>query len=316
MKIAVTPVFFKQDTGKNALEMLRSFSDDIIFGSHGNPLSEDELIPFLSGCDGYIADLDFVTRKVIENTPGLKVISRFGVGYDRIDVKAAREKGIAVCNTPGANSNAVADLAFALLLGVTRKIPSLDSATRKGQWPRSTGVELYGKTIGILGLGAIGRAVAKRASGFSMKIMAYDPFIDREYAAANKIIAASFEEVIREADFISLHLPYSEKARYIISGKAMRNMKKGAVIINTARGGLIDETAACELLESGHLGGLGLDVFDTEPPGSSALFKLDNVVVTPHIGAYTSEAIAGMAELSVKNLVEVLSGKNCQNVVN
>ena len=316
MKVLVTPTSFKPDRGGPALELLRSFSEDLVFNPLERPLSEDELIPLISGCTGFIAGLDSVTRKVIENAPDLKVISRYGVGVDQVDIKAAKEKGIVVCNTPGSNANAVADLAFALLLCIARKVPLLDRKTREGQWIRSTGFELFGKTIGIVGLGAVGKAVAKRASGFSMSVMAYDPFINTEYAQANNITAASFDEVIGEADIISLHLPLTDETRYIISNEVMQKMKNGAVIINTARGGLIDEKAAYDHLKSGHLGGLGLDAFETEPPGSSTLFFLDNVVLTPHTGAHTSEAIAAMAGLSVKNLIDVLSGRDCGYAVN
>jgi len=315
MKILVTPTSFTPAKDSPALELLYSFSRDIVFNPQGKPLSEDDLIPLLSGCEGYIAGLDFITRKVIETTSKLKVISRYGAGVDRVDLEAAKEKGIVVCNTPGVNANAVADLAFALLLCIIRKIPLLDRQTREGKWPRTTGFELYGKTIGIIGLGAVGKAVAKRASGFSMKIMANDPLINLEYAQANGIIATDFSEVIKEADFISLHLPLTDETRNIIDVEIMKAMKKGAVIINTARGGLIDENAAFELLKSGHLGGLGLDTYEMEPPGFSPLFTLDNVVVTPHTGAHTTEATAAMAEVSVKNLIDVLSGKSCPNVI-
>ena len=315
MKILVTPTSFKSGKGGGALELLRSFTKDLVFNPLERPLSEDELIPLLKDCEGYIAGVDFITRKVIENAPSLRVISRYGVGIDRVDLKAAKEKNIVLCNTPGVNANAVADLTIGLLICIARKLPLLDRKTREGQWPRSTGIELNGKILGILGLGAVGKAVAKRAAGFSMKIMAHDPVIDLEYVKSNGIIAASFGEVIREADFLSLHLPLTEETRNIISEGIMGGMKKGAIIINTARGGLIDENAAFGFLKAGQLGGLGLDAFETEPPGPSPLFALDNVVVSPHTGAHTAEATAAMAELSVKNLVEVLSGRDCPNIV-
>ena len=316
MKILVTPTSFKPDKSGPALELLRSFSADLVFNPHEKPLGEDELIPLLSGCEGFIAGLDFVTRKVIESAPRLEVISRYGVGVDRVDLAAAKEKGVTVCNTPGVNANAVADLTFALLLCIARRVPLLDRETKNGKWLRSTGFELYGKTFGILGLGAVGKAAAQRAKGFSMKILAHDPFINKEYAEANGINAASFDDVIAQSDFLSLHLPLTDETRNILSGEAMKRMKKGAVIINTARGGLVDENAAYELLKSGHLGGLGLDAFETEPPGPSPLYTLDSVVITPHTGAHTAEATAGMAELSVKNLIDVLSGNSCQYIVN
>ena len=311
MKILVTPTSFKPDSDSPAMKKLRSFTENLVFNPTGKPLSEDDLIPLLNGCDGCVAGLDHYSAKVIESAKSLKVISRYGVGVDSVDIAAAKSKNVIVCNTPGVNAQAVADLTFGLLLCLARKITILDKKTKEGQWPRSIGVELYGKTIGVLGLGAVGKAVARRASGFSMKVIAYDPYIDREYVKSNGIISADYDTVVREADFLCLHLPLTDETRYEISADVMKNMKKGAVIVNTARGGLIDEAAAYELLASGHLGGLGLDVYEDEPPKKSALFDLENVVLTPHTAAHTAEAIAAMADLSVQNLIDVLSGKEC-----
>jgi len=315
MKILVTPTSFKPDSDSPAMKKLKSFSGSLVFNPGAKPLTEDELIPLLDGCVGCIAGLDFFTAKVIENAKDLKVISRYGAGVDRVDLPAAKAKNVVVCNTPGANAQAVADLTFALLLCTARKVHILDRKTREGQWPRSNGTELYSKTIGILGLGAIGKAVAQRAAGFSMKVLAYDPYINKEYAAANRIIPADLAAIIREADFLSLNMPLTDETRHIISADVMKNMKKGAIIVNTARGGLIDEAAAYELLASGHLGGMGLDVFEEEPPQKTPLFDLENVVLTPHTSAHTTEATSAMADMSVQNLIDVLSGKNCQFTV-
>jgi len=315
MKILVTPTSFKPDSESPAMKKLKSFTDLLVFNPGAKPLSEDELIPLLEGCVGCIAGLDHYTAKVIENAKDLKVISRYGAGVDRVDLAAAKAKNVAVCNTPGANAQAVADLTFALLLCVARKVSVLDRKTKEGQWPRSNGTELYAKTIGVLGLGAIGKAVAKRATGFSMKILAYDPFMNKEYAEANGIIPSDFATIIKEADFLSLNLPLTDETRHLISADVMKSMKKGSIIVNTARGGLIDETAAYELLASGHLGGMGLDVFEEEPPKKTPLFDLENVVLTPHTSAHTAEATAGMADMSVQNLIDVLSGKDCPNVL-
>lgn len=205
----------------------------------------------------------------------MKVISRYGAGGDRVDLKAAARWGIAVCNTPGANAQAVADLTLGLMLAAARRIPMLDEKTREGKWTRSTGTELYGKTLGILGLGAIGKSVAKRGQGFEL----------------------------------------NEKTRHIISRDVMERMKPGVILINSARGGLIDETAAYDFLKSGHLGGLGLDAYETEPPTASPLFELDNVVCTPHTGSHTREATAAMADMSVQNLIQVLNGEPCPYVL-
>ena len=315
MKILVTPTSFKPDSDTPALKKLRSFSDSLVFNPGSKPLTEDELIPLLDGCVGCIAGLDHYTAKVIESAKSLKVISRYGVGVNEVDLIAAKAKNIVICNTPGVNAQAVADLVFALLLCVARKVSILDRKTKEGQWPRSNGTELYAKTMGILGLGAIGKAVAQRAAGFSMKVLAYDPFIDKGYAEANGIAPVDFTAITKEADFLSLCMPLTDETRNLISADVMKAMKKGAIIVNTARGGLIDEAAAYELLVSGHLGGMGLDVYEEEPPKKTPLFDLENVVLTPHTAAHTREAIAAMADMSVQNLIDILSGKDCQNVV-
>jgi D-3-phosphoglycerate dehydrogenase len=233
-----------------------------------------------------------------------------------VDLEAAKARGIPVCNTPGANAQAVADLAFGLALCAARKIPLLDKKTREGQWVRSTGVELFGKTMGILGLGAVGRAVAQRAKGFSMRVLAYDPFINTRYAEEQGIVVSDFDSLIKESDVISLHLPLDQKTKHVINAEAMARMKRGVILINTARGGLIDESAAYELLRSGHIGGLGLDAYEEEPPGKSSLFELDNVVLTPHTASHTAEATANMAAMSVENLINILSGGDCPYIVN
>jgi D-3-phosphoglycerate dehydrogenase len=315
MKILVTATSFRADSAGPAAEQLRRFVADqggeIIYNPCGRPLPEDELIPLLTNVDGYIAGLDFITKKVIDAAVSLKVISRYGAGVDRVDLAAAKARNIVVCNTPGANAQAVADLTLALILAAARRIPALDRKTREGQWPRSTGIELYGKRMGILGLGAVGKAVAKRAQGFSMEILAYDPYINTAYAEENHIIVSDFDTLITGSDVISLHLPLTGETRRIINAGVMRRMKQGAVLVNTARGGLIDEEAAFGLLKSGHLAGLGLDAYEEEPPGRSPLFELENVVVTPHTASHTAEAAANMAAMSVQNLIDVLSGKEC-----
>lgn len=311
MKILVTATSFTPDKPSAALEKLREFADEIVFSPTGKPLSEDELAPLLAGCDGYIAGLDFVTEKALAQCDKLKVISRYGVGVDRVDLKAAKTRGIKVCNTPGANANAVADLALGLMLAVARKLPALDGQMREGKWPRSMGSEIYGKTLGILGLGAIGKGVAKRGQGFSMNVMAYDPYINVQYAKDNNIAVATFEDVVTAADIISLHLPYTEETKNILNADSMKKMKPGAIIINTARGGLIDEAAAYELLQSGQLGGLALDAYEQEPPAQSPLLTHPNTVLAPHTGSHTHEAVVNMSNMSVENLIDVLSGRDC-----
>lgn len=316
MKILVTPTSLQPDTHLGALNTLKAFSKDLVFNPYGRPLSESELIPLLQDCDGYIAGLDFITEHVLQNCPRLKVISRYGAGYDRVDIEAAAKHGVCVTNTPGANAEAVGELAMALALTAARNIAPLNTSTKKGEWMRSTGMELMGKTMGIIGFGSIGKIVARCARGFQMNVMAYDPFMDAEYCREHQIHAGSLEQVCTKADIISLHLPLTDSTRHLIDQKTISMMKSTAILVNTSRGGIIDETAAYEALKNGSLGGLALDVFEYEPPAASPLFALDNVVVTPHTGAHTKEAAVHMADLSVKNLIDVLSDSNCSYIVN
>lgn len=316
MKILVTPTSMQPGKSSRALEELRAFSNDLVFNTTGKPLTEDELLPLLQDCDGYIAGLDFVTEKVLKSCKNLKAISRYGAGYDRVDIAAAKALSIPVTNTPGVNAEAVGELAFGLILSVARKIPYLHASTRQGGWVRSTGMELKGKTIGIMGLGAIGKVVARCAKGFDMTVMAYDPYINEEYCKNNAIKSNTFDEVLEQSDVISLHLPLIDTTQHLFDAAALARMKPSAILVNTSRGGIIDEDAAYDALKNGRLGGLALDAFEIEPPANSPLFTLDNVVATPHTGAHTAEATENMADLSVRNLIEVLSGNDCPFIVN
>ena len=316
MKILVTPTSMQPGKSSKALEELMSFSNDLVFNTTGKPLTEEELLPLIKDCDGYIAGLDFVTEKVLKSCEHLKVISRYGAGYDRVDIAAAKALSIPVTNTPGVNAEAVGELSFGLILSVARRIPYLHASTREGGWVRSTGMELKGKTIGILGLGAIGKVVARCAKGFDMTVMAYDPYINEAYCEDNAIKASTFDEVLEQADVISLHLPLIDSTQHLINAAAFAKMKPTAILVNTSRGGIIDEDAAYDVLKNGRLGGLALDAFEIEPPTDSPLFSLKNVVATPHTGAHTAEAVENMADLSVKNLIDVLSGSECPFIVN
>lgn len=316
MKILVTPTSLQPGKDSSALKELQAFTTDLIFNTMGRPLTEDELIPLLKDCDGYIAGLDFVTKKALQACKNLKVISRYGAGYDRVDIKAAKELQIPVTNTPGVNAEAVGELAFALILSVARKITFLHASTCAGNWVRSTGMELKGKTIGIMGLGAIGKVVARCARGFGMEVLAYDPYINKSYCSEEHIEVCTFDAIITRADVISLHLPLTDETRHLIAADTIAQMKTSTILINTSRGGIIDEDAAYEALKAGKLGGLGLDAFEIEPPTNSPLFTLPNVVVTPHTGAHTAEATDNMANASVRNLIDVLTEKDCPFIVN
>lgn len=316
MKILVTPTSLQPGKNDSALAPLEKFADELVFNPTGKPLSEEDLIPLLKDCDGYIAGLDSITEKVMEACPRLKVISRYGAGYDRVDIDAAKKHGILVTNTPGVNAQAVGELAFGLILSCARKIPSLNTLTRSGQWVRSTGMELKGKTLGILGLGAIGKVVASCAQGFGMNVIAYDPYINEAYCANRGIESVSFQELMSRSNVVSLHLPLTDSTRHMIDAQAINRLPDGAILVNASRGGIIDEDAAYDALKSGKLSGMGLDAFEVEPPTGSRLFEFDNVIATPHTGAHTKEATDNMAHGAVKNLIDLLSGQECPYVVN
>ena len=317
MKILVTPTSFLKPVNAAAKERIEEFADEVVYNETGKPLQPEQLIEMLEGVDGYIAGVDYITAEVIERAPAsLKVISRYGAGTDRVDIPACTKKGIVVTNTPGTNSVAVAELAFALMLNAARNIPALHDAVERGEWPRSEGIELRGKTLGIIGLGAIGRNLALRAKAFEMNVQAYDPYLDEAFAQQNGINAMGLEQVLTTSDFVSLHVPLNEQTKHMVNAEMISKMKKGTFIINTARGGLIDEEAAAQAVQSGQLGGLGLDAFEEEPLVDSPLKGLPRVIFTPHTGAHTAEAVAGMGSMAVDNCIDVLSGKENKCILN
>ncbi len=305
MKILVTPTSLCRN---EALIKELSARAELILNTTGKPLTEEDLLPLVADIDGYLAGLDTITARVLENAPKLKAISRYGVGYERVDLEAAGRLGIPVTNTPGANTQSVADLAFGLMLAVARKIPAMNADIKAGGWSRGNGKELYRKTLGIIGLGAIGKALALRAKGFSMSVIAYDPYWDAAWADANGVVAGTLTEIAAQADVISLHVPHTPETHHIISRELIASMKDGVILINTSRGGLIDEDAAADFVESGKIYGMGIDAFDTEPPAPHRLYGFDNVIMTPHAGAHTVEAVNNMAAMSVANLFALLEG--------
>lgn len=316
MKAFVSTTSFLKPQNAEAKVKLEAFFDEVVYNDLGVPLKGDEILKRLEGCDAYIAGVDYITAEVIEKMPAsVKVISRYGVGVDRVDLEAAKKKGVVVTNTPGANSTAVCELAFSLMLCAARNIPQLHTAVTAGEWPRSEGMELAGKTLGIVGMGAIGKRLAVRAKAFDMKVIAYDPYFDEAFAKEHSVERVELDELLQTADVISLHVPLTEENKHLINEKRIEEMKDGAIVINTARGGLIDEEAAARAIKSGKLGGLGLDAFEQEPLMDSPLKDLPHVIFTPHTGAHTGEAVANMGRMSVENAIAILSGKPCRFIV-
>jgi D-3-phosphoglycerate dehydrogenase len=277
------------------------------------------LLPALAEADALIVrSATTVDAEALAAAPRLKVVARAGVGLDNVDVPAATARGVMVVNAPQSNIVSAAEHAVALLLSVARRVPQAHASLTAGEWKRSqfTGVELTGKTAGLLGLGRIGALVAQRLSAFGMTIQAYDPYVTAARAAQMGVTLASLEEVLSTSDVISVHLPKTPETLGLVGKDELATCKKGAILINAARGGLVDETALAEALHSGHLGGAGIDVYVKEPTTSSPLFDAPNVVVTPHLGASTEEA-QEKAGLAVARSVRLaLSGEFVPDAVN
>jgi D-3-phosphoglycerate dehydrogenase/(S)-sulfolactate dehydrogenase len=260
-----------------------------------------------------------VTAKLLERAPRLKVIGRAGVGVDNVDLDAATRRGVVVMNTPGGSSVTVAELALAMILSLYRHVPSATASVKAGKWEkkRFQGREIAGKTLGVVGIGNIGSVLVDRARAMKMKVVAYDPFITQEAAAKMGATLVDLETLWLEADVVSLHVPLTEQTRHLVRAETLARMKKGAILVNCARGGIVDERAVADALASGHLGGAALDVFEKEPPPEDhPLFALDNLVCTPHIGASTEEAQSAVAVAIAEQLVAYLRDGVVQNAVN
>jgi D-3-phosphoglycerate dehydrogenase len=233
-----------------------------------------------------------VDPPVIEAGRELRVVARAGVGLDNIDVDAARAAGLVVLNAPDGNTIAAAEHTLALLLAVARRIPAADASTRAGEWARArfAGIELRGRTLGIIGLGRIGLAVADRAAAFGMRLVGFDPYVDGERAAARGIELVPLSELLDRADVVTVHVPLTAETTGLLDGAAIARLKPGAIVLNVARGGVVDEAALAAALREGRLWGAGIDVYEAEPPTGSPLLEAPNVVLTPHIAASTAEA--------------------------
>jgi phosphoglycerate dehydrogenase-like enzyme len=296
--VAVTPRSFRQTPGKH-LDSLRA-QLDVRFPDLDRPLDEDEMTDLVRGCAGLIVGVDPVTARVLEAGP-LRVVVKYGSGMDNIDVAAAEALGVRVSSTPGANSRSVAELAIALLLALARNVPRHDQKVREGSWSRITGIELAGKRLGVVGYGAIGREVARIARGLDMQVAAHDPLVEDA-----DVPLISLDELYATSDVVSLHLPLTAETRGMVGAQELAAMKPTTFLVNTARGGLVDEDALADALRSGRLAGAALDGFAEEPLEESPLMELDNVVLSPHAGAATHDAVLRTAARAVDQLLRDL----------
>ncbi len=275
-----------------------------------------ELIGHLRGCVAVIAGMERYSGEVFAAVPELRHIARLGVGYDAVDVDAATAAGVLVSTVPGTLDAAVADLTFALILDLARRVSFHDRSVRRGEWNQVRGVDVWRKTLGLVGLGRIGRAVATRAKGFEMRLLAYEPYPDLAFVQEHGVELVSLEELLRQSDFVSLHLPLSAATVKFLNAERLALMKPTAYLINTARGGLVDEDALEAALREGRIAVAGLDVRAVEPPRDNRFAQFDTVVLTPHIASNTAETRRAMALMAVDNVLRVLRGERPHGLVN
>ncbi|MBX7167845.1 MAG: phosphoglycerate dehydrogenase [Pirellulales bacterium] len=294
-RVLVTPFMLHHQPGPY-LDALSSAGLEAVYPTGGRSLMDPQLLTEdLRGVDAVLAGMEPFNRDVLAASK-LRVIARMGVGYDAIDVAAATRGGTLITITPGTNEPSVAEQTLALILGIYRGFPGRDHEARSGHWKRQTLPRLAGKTLGLIGLGRIGRALVPRALGLGLKIMACDPMADAAFAAAHQVRLCSLDELLAEADIVSLHCPRTPETENLINAAALARMKSGSVLINTARGEVVDEMALVDALRSRHLLGAGLDVFRVEPlPADHPLTKLDNVLLSPHMGGLDHESVVAMS---------------------
>lgn len=285
----------------------------------GDYVSDAERIEAARTADALLVRTGAITRELVEAAPKLKIVARHGVGYDAVDVAACTEHGVLVTITPNANATAVSEHAIGLMLAAARKIPQADAALKAGVWQREPylGLELAGKTLGLVGLGRVGSRVAQLAQAFGMKVLAYDPYMSSERAAALGVTLLPLEEMLPLADFISVHAPLTPETHHLIGRETLPLCKPTAILVNTARGGLVDPQALYDALTSGRLAAAALDVFEQEPfDPNDPLPKLPNVIVTPHVAGQTAEALVNMAVAAANAIVAVFEGRRPDGLVN
>jgi D-3-phosphoglycerate dehydrogenase len=310
--VLATPRSFCHSEGPHQ-SLLKERGVVLTLAAKEHPLTSAELAALIPAYDGVILGLDVCDAAVLARAERLKVISRNGVGVDRIDLAAASRRGVAVTITPGANRTGVAELAIGLMFALARQLPQVAQAAKRGLWRQLKGWELGGKTLGLIGYGAIGREVATRGAALGMRVLAYDPYQPGDVVGAER---CALPELLKASDIVSLHAPLTPETEGLIGPAALAQMKQGAVLINTARGGLVDEAALYQALTQGKLAGAAMDAFIDEPPTANPLLGLDTFIATPHIGAATHESSARANVMAAENLLAVLGGEACPHVIN
>jgi len=308
-KILLTTSSFQDTPGKHH-ELLESQGYEIV--RERGPLSEDQMLELTGDFDAFLCGDDAITAEVLKRSmPKLRLISKYGIGLDKIDLDFATQNKIPVTFCPGVNHTTVAEHTFALLLAISRNLCEEANHTRNGEWIRLTGNEIMGKTLSVIGFGRIGKEVALRAKAFQMDVKAYDPYWDNDFAKTHQITrAASLEEVLQDADVLSLHLNLSENTHHLINSASLKLIRDGAILLNCARGELVDTPSIVEALKTGKLKGYGSDVLDIEPPPPDhPLLHAPGSLITPHIGSRTYESVVRQATMATQNLINVLNGE-------
>jgi len=315
-KVLVTARSFRKMQGEH-WRVLQDAQCQIVTPPQDRPLKAEEMIPLIGDVEAALVGVDEVTAPVIAAGMRLKVISKHGVGVDNVDVSAATQAGVIVTNTPGANQVAVAELTVGLILALARRIPTHDTVVKSGGWTRQIGTELAGKMVGIVGLGRIGKEVVLRLKGFRVHFLAHDIYQDDAFAAEHGVRFTSLDELLAESDIVTLHAILTAESRYLVGEKELARMKPTAYLINTARGGLVDESALYRALAENRLAGAAIDAFADEPPKDSLLLQLgDKIVCAPHLGAQTTETVLRMGRMAAENIVQVLKGERPVGLVN
>ncbi len=287
---------------RDPLDMLEAWGAQYRLNAQGRKLTAEEIASLLGDVDGLVAGTEPLTREVLLRAPRLKVISRCGTGLDNVDLAAAEELGIQVRNTPDAHVDAVAELTLAAMLSALRKLPEADRSIRAGDWKKPMGRLLRGRTVGLVGLGRVGRRLIELLAPFQVDVLATDPNEDSDLAASMGVQYVTLDELLEKSDIVSLHLPYSADVRHLINAERLGRMKSDAVLVTCARGGLVDEEALCAALREGRLGGAHLDTFESEPY-AGPLCELTGLTLTSHIGSYAVEGRVQMERQAVENLI-------------
>ena len=300
------------------LQLLKDKDFDVEIIAGIKHLTEDQLLEKWPGVVAHIASSDKMTARAMQAADQLKIISRAGVGIETIDVPAATERGIAVTNAPGAGAETVAEFTFALIIALSRRLIEAHNSLHAGKWERLHGISLYRKTLGVVGLGNIGKQLIKISSGFDMKPIAFDPYADKQYALENGIELCTLDELLTKSDYVSIHVPYNQHTKNLISERELRMMKPSAQIINTSRGGIVNEEALFTALKENVIFGAALDVYTTEPftDLSNPLFTLDNLIMTPHAAGSSFEGRNRIIEAAVHNVINYFEGRPLVGLVN